>query len=52
MREENITADDMVFNEDDEPVRYEALLRDITQKARGKCDTRRGEKTMSVLMAG
>ncbi len=47
MREENITADDMVFNEDDEPVRYEVLLRDITQKARGKCDTRWGEITMS-----
>uniref|UniRef100_A0A673HRQ1 Guanylate cyclase n=1 Tax=Sinocyclocheilus rhinocerous TaxID=307959 RepID=A0A673HRQ1_9TELE len=36
MREDNITADDMVFNEDDEPVRYEVLLRDISQKARGK----------------
>uniref|UniRef100_A0A8C1NRK7 Guanylate cyclase n=1 Tax=Cyprinus carpio TaxID=7962 RepID=A0A8C1NRK7_CYPCA len=36
MREENITADDMVFNEDDEPIRYEVLLRDISQKARGK----------------
>uniref|UniRef100_A0A673HXT5 Guanylate cyclase n=1 Tax=Sinocyclocheilus rhinocerous TaxID=307959 RepID=A0A673HXT5_9TELE len=34
MREDNITADDMVFNEDDEPVRYEVLLRDISQKAR------------------
>uniref|UniRef100_A0A8C1NNM9 Guanylate cyclase n=1 Tax=Cyprinus carpio TaxID=7962 RepID=A0A8C1NNM9_CYPCA len=34
MREENITADDMVFNEDDEPIRYEVLLRDISQKAR------------------
>uniref|UniRef100_A0A671P3U0 Guanylate cyclase n=1 Tax=Sinocyclocheilus anshuiensis TaxID=1608454 RepID=A0A671P3U0_9TELE len=32
MREDNITADDMVFNEDDEPVRYEVLLRDISQK--------------------
>uniref|UniRef100_A0A673HUI5 Guanylate cyclase n=1 Tax=Sinocyclocheilus rhinocerous TaxID=307959 RepID=A0A673HUI5_9TELE len=49
MREDNITADDMVFNEDDEPVRYEVLLRDISQKARGKCDMRWGEKTMSTL---
>uniref|UniRef100_A0A8C1VUB6 Guanylate cyclase n=1 Tax=Cyprinus carpio TaxID=7962 RepID=A0A8C1VUB6_CYPCA len=32
MREDNITADDMVFNEDDEPIRYEVLLRDISQK--------------------
>ncbi|XP_016126408.1 atrial natriuretic peptide receptor 1-like [Sinocyclocheilus grahami] len=47
MREDNITADDMVFNEDDEPVRYEVLLRDISQKARGKCDMRWGGKTMS-----
>uniref|UniRef100_A0A673L6J3 Guanylate cyclase n=1 Tax=Sinocyclocheilus rhinocerous TaxID=307959 RepID=A0A673L6J3_9TELE len=36
MRDDNITADDMVFNEDDEPIRYEVLLRDISQKARGK----------------
>ncbi|XP_016327888.1 atrial natriuretic peptide receptor 1-like [Sinocyclocheilus anshuiensis] len=34
MRDDNITADDMVFNEDDEPIRYEVLLRDISQKAR------------------
>uniref|UniRef100_A0A8C2AVZ6 Guanylate cyclase n=1 Tax=Cyprinus carpio TaxID=7962 RepID=A0A8C2AVZ6_CYPCA len=34
MREDNITADDIVFNEDDEPVRYEVLLQDISQKAR------------------
>uniref|UniRef100_A0A8C1FRN3 Guanylate cyclase n=1 Tax=Cyprinus carpio carpio TaxID=630221 RepID=A0A8C1FRN3_CYPCA len=42
MREENITADDMVFNEDDEPIRYEVLLRDISQKARGKCNMQWG----------
>uniref|UniRef100_A0A8C1VVF5 Guanylate cyclase n=1 Tax=Cyprinus carpio TaxID=7962 RepID=A0A8C1VVF5_CYPCA len=42
MREDNITADDMVFNEDDEPIRYEVLLRDISQKARGKCNMRWG----------
>ncbi|TRY66628.1 hypothetical protein DNTS_007778 [Danionella cerebrum] len=35
MRDENITAEDLVFNED-EPIRYEDLLRDISQKARGK----------------
>uniref|UniRef100_A0A8C1QFU3 Guanylate cyclase n=1 Tax=Cyprinus carpio TaxID=7962 RepID=A0A8C1QFU3_CYPCA len=49
MREDNITADDIVFNEDDEPVRYEVLLQDISQKARGKCDMRWGGKTMSTL---
>uniref|UniRef100_A0A8C2E1W6 Guanylate cyclase n=1 Tax=Cyprinus carpio TaxID=7962 RepID=A0A8C2E1W6_CYPCA len=38
MREENITADDMVFNEDDEPIRYEVLLRDISQKILFGCD--------------
>uniref|UniRef100_A0A8C2GQI0 Guanylate cyclase n=1 Tax=Cyprinus carpio TaxID=7962 RepID=A0A8C2GQI0_CYPCA len=51
MREDNITADDIVFNEDDEPVRYEVLLQDISQKARGKCDMRWGGKTMSSTNA-
>ncbi|KAI7798398.1 atrial natriuretic peptide receptor 1 precursor [Triplophysa rosa] len=35
MPNESITVDDMVFNEDEEPVRYEILLQDISQKARG-----------------
>lgn len=49
MRNENITAYDMVFNEDEEPVQYETLVKDISEKARGKC-THTVNKTNSSLM--
>uniref|UniRef100_A0A8B9JIK6 Guanylate cyclase n=1 Tax=Astyanax mexicanus TaxID=7994 RepID=A0A8B9JIK6_ASTMX len=40
MTADNITAKDMVFNEDDEPLSYADLINGISQRGRGKCEQR------------